>query len=142
MSKEIVTRVIDALEKLRIDHMVVGSFSTSVWGFPRSTKDADFVVELGQTPVAALMTELGPDFQLESQMSFETITATMRYRVLHRQAGFLIELFLLSNDPHDQARFARRVQGKIDERRAFVPEWGTGNQNCDCPNVRARRISL
>jgi hypothetical protein len=118
---EFVTSVIDALEKLHIPYMAVGSFSVNVYGKPRSTKDADFVIELGQTPVNSLSRELGDAFVLDPQMSFETITATSRYRLRHKESLFLIEIFLLSDDAHDRERFSRRVQGDIGGRRAFVP---------------------
>lgn len=118
---EFVTRVIDALEKLQIPYMAVGSFSVNVYASPRSTKDADFVVEFGNSTIGDVTKELGGDFAHEPQMSFETITATTRYRLRHRETLFLIELFFLSNDLHDRERFARRVQGDIGGRRAFVP---------------------
>jgi hypothetical protein len=118
---EFVTRVIDALEKNAVPYMAVGSFSSNVYGKPRSTKDADFVVELGDTPLSRVVSDIGPHFVLESQMSFETVTSTSRYRLHHRDTKFLIELFMLSDDPHDRERFRRRVAGEIGGRRAFVP---------------------
>ena len=33
----------------------------------------------------------------------------------------MIELFLLSNDPHDRERFARRTRLPVEGREAFVP---------------------
>jgi hypothetical protein len=118
---DFVVRVIAALEANGVPYMTVGSFSTNVYGKPRSTKDADFVVELGNVNVSKLATDIGPDFRLESQMSFETVTSTTRYRLHHRDTQFLVELFLLSDDPHDRERFRRRVAGDIGGQRAFVP---------------------
>jgi hypothetical protein len=118
---DMVLRVIDALEKLNVPYMTVGSFSSNVYGQPRSTKDADFVIELTHVTITALAQQIGTDFVLDPQMSFETISATMRYRLKHRDSAFLIELFLLSDDPHDRSRFARRVPGDIGGRRVFVP---------------------
>ena len=55
----------------------------------------------------------GPPFQLDPQMSFETVTATSRY-VLHLADDlFSVELFLLSDDAHDLERFARRRREHI-----------------------------
>jgi hypothetical protein len=122
MAMEFVTIVIAALEKLQIRYMVVGAFSSNVYGEPRSTKDADFVIELKNQSLDLLVKEIGADFKLDPQISFETITSTMRYRLAHQSTGFTIELFLLSNDPHDQARFGRRLQRNIgDGRSTFVP---------------------
>jgi hypothetical protein len=118
---DFVLRVVDALERLSIPYMAVGSFSTNVYGNPRSTKDADFVLELGNHSMTELSKLIGADFTLDSQMSFETVTSTMRYRMFHQSGTFSIEFFMLSDDPHDQARFARRVRGLIGGRPAFVP---------------------
>jgi hypothetical protein len=114
-------RVIDALERLAVPYMAVGSFSSNVYGIPRATKDVDVVVDLGEASIGTLAAEIGDDFVLDPQMSFESITGTMRYRITHRGEAFLVEIFLLSEDPHDQARFQRRVTRKIGERTAFVP---------------------
>lgn len=43
-----VTRaMIDALNAAGVPYLLVGSFSSSYYGIPRSTRDADFVIELG-----------------------------------------------------------------------------------------------
>lgn len=118
---EFVVRVVRALDKLNVPYMAVGSFSTNIYSTPRSTKDADFVVELGDVPISAIAAELGPEFQLDPQMSFETITATMRYRFRHHDTAFVVELFLLSHDAHDQARFSRRIKATLNELPVYFP---------------------
>jgi hypothetical protein len=101
--------------------MLVGSFATNVYGVPRSTQDADIVVQLRPGDLTALVARLGPPFRLDPQMTFETVTATNRY-VLHLdESPFTIELFLLSNDPHDLERFARRRRERIPEGEVFIP---------------------
>jgi len=118
---EIVSRVIDALNQSAIPYMLVGSFSSNLYGVPRSTRDADFVLQLESTPINTLVSLLGPDYRLDPQMSFETVTATTRYKLHHTATAFTIELFLLSPDPHDQLRFARRLQTVFNARHVFVP---------------------
>jgi hypothetical protein len=118
---EIVSAVASALNQLNIPYMLVGSFSSNYYGLPRSTKDADFVVQIEHqvlNPFAAL---LGPEFDLDRQMSFETITSTMRYRLRHTRSAFMIELFELSSDPHDQMRFSRRKKTPFLDTEVFVP---------------------
>jgi hypothetical protein len=118
---DFVKQVVAALENLSIPYMAVGSFSSNVYGRPRSTKDADFVAELGQTPIGRLVAEIGTGVVLDPQMSFETITGTSCYRLRHPATGFMVELFLLSDDAHDRARFARRAQGQVLGRPVNVP---------------------
>jgi len=108
MSDDAVLAVIDALEELAIGYMLVGSFSTNAYGMPRSTEDADFVVQLGETAIATLASRLKPSFTLDPQSGFEMVTATTKYILQYNETAFTIELFLLSSDPHDLARFERR----------------------------------
>src|SRR5438093_8148109 len=99
-SGNVATLAVDALEAARLPYMVVGSLSSNVYGIPRSTKDADIVVEFGGLSLADLMRHLGAGFELEPQMSFETITGTYRHRIRYKDSSFMIEFFLLINDPH------------------------------------------
>lgn len=117
---DFVRRVVETLNRQGIPYMAVGSFSSNVYGKPRSTKDADFVIELGDRDITQFARDLGSDFSLDPQMSFETITSTMRYRLVHQESRFMVELFLLSGDSHDQERFRRRVAGDLGGFNAYV----------------------
>jgi hypothetical protein len=101
--------------------MIVGSFSTNFYGIVRSTHDADFVVQLEPGAITALAKHLGPSFRLDPQMSFESVTATRRYVLDVADSPFTIELFLLSDDPHDQERFARRRHERLGDCDVVVP---------------------
>jgi hypothetical protein len=102
-------RVIDAIETAGASYMVVGALSSNIFGVLRSTKDADIVVEFGHRSIREIMANLDSQFRLEPQMRFETITGTARYIINVADSAFVVEIFRLSNDPHDQERFRRRL---------------------------------
>jgi hypothetical protein len=105
----IVSRVLAALNQADIAHMIVGSFARNYYADPRSTKDADLVLAVTSgSYLESFLGALGADFSLSEQMTFETNTGTFRSTLAHRESGFEIELFHLSNDPYDQERFRRR----------------------------------
>ena len=112
---------VNALNTLPIPYMVVGSFSSNVYGLPRSTKDADFVIQCDEKTITRIATSLGSEFKLDPQMTFETITGTYRYKFYPPHSQFVIEFFVLSNDPHDQERFSRKVRAEVTGVQAFVP---------------------
>jgi hypothetical protein len=112
--------VIDALEALGICYMVVGSFASNVYGVPRATYDADFVLELGDLSIRVLADRLGPPFRLDPQLSFETVTMTRRHVLEVVGIPFKIELFYLSDEPHDQERFRRRRRVELLGRQVFL----------------------
>jgi hypothetical protein len=114
-------RVADALAKSQIHYMLAGSFSSNYYGIPRSTKDADFVVELMSGVGSDFMNLLGADFEADPQLSFETNTGTYRQIIQHKESPFKVELFLLSRDAHDQARFSRRVKVEAFNRQLWLP---------------------
>ena len=120
-SDELTSRVIDALNASQIPYMLVGSLSTNVYGIPRATRDADFVVQASSQSIAELARKLGSPFRLDPQISFETITGTTRYVFTVADVTFKIEMFLLSDDPYDQTRFARRVTRDVDGKIVCLP---------------------
>jgi hypothetical protein len=54
-------------------------------------------------------------------MSFEGITGTMRHIVDHPATPFRVELFELSDDPHDLERFERRQQKDFEGMPVWFP---------------------
>jgi hypothetical protein len=118
---EIVAAVLTALNAEGIPYMLVGSLSSNAYGIPRSTKDAGFVVQLGNASLSKLASKLPPGFRLEAQIGFETITSTTRYRMHYEPLPFMIEFFEVSDDPHDQLRFKSRVENQHAGVKSFLP---------------------
>jgi hypothetical protein len=119
--KEATVAIINAPNAQEIPYILVGSFSISFYGIPRLTQDADFVISIGNSSLAELAQHLGKDFQLDSQMSFETVTMTRRTEIRVVDSPFKIELFHLSSDPHDQERFRRRRKELYLDREVYLP---------------------
>lgn len=105
---EVAARFVAAFNSLGIDYFMAGSYSSNYYGVPRATKDADFVAVLSGK-VTALAGFLGDGFVLDPQTSFEGITGTLRDIFEIPSVPFKVEVFHLSDDPHDQSRFSRRV---------------------------------
>jgi hypothetical protein len=113
--------VIDALNACGVAYMLVGSFSTNVYGIPRSTKDADFVLQLHGDFPPGFHERLGNGFEIDPQLKFEANTGTHKQEMRFAGTPFTVELFRLSDDPFDQERFRRRVAVKVLGRETFVP---------------------
>ena len=139
--------VAKALETYGIPFLLSGSFASNYYGIPRSTRDADFVLQSQHAVGPELAKQLGEDFLLEPQLSFETNTGTFRQVLRHKQKTFKVELFLLSQDAHDQARFSRRRAVQLFERRLWLPapedvlitklRWARGKDKDDARDVMA-----
>jgi hypothetical protein len=107
-SFEALIQVIRVLQNHEIPYLLVGAFSSNVYGYPRATKDADIVIDYREGILSKICESLGNDFKLEPQTGFEMMTGTIRNILTYTPTKFEIELFRLGNDPHHQARFARR----------------------------------
>jgi len=138
-------QIVDALDACGIPYLLSGSFASNVYGIPRSTKDADFVIQSSRGVGSDFEKKLGNDFQLDPQLSFETVTGTYKQLVRHSKASFRIEIFLLSQDPHDQERFARRRQENLFGRKVWLLSaedsiisklrWSRGKDEDDIRNI-------
>lgn len=113
--------VIDALLAEQIPFLVVGSYSSNVYGIPRSTKDADLVIELGGKSLLSLNDHFPESLHLDPQLRFESATGTTRNVITVDDSAFSIELFRLSEDAHDQERFRRRVKAHVEGRDVWIP---------------------
>lgn len=116
-SEQPVARLIEALEQAGVGYMLVGAFSSNLYGVPRSTDDADVVVEFESFNLVEFCVSLGPEYVLDRQMMIEGFTGSVRNVITFSPTGFHIEIFRLGDDPHHRERFARR-------RRHHIPETG------------------
>jgi len=107
---EALLSVLGLLERLEMSYMVTGSYATNVYGLPRSTKDADVIVEAPAESVSAVLDQLELPLRADPQMLFETVTASRRWIIGVDGSPFVIEVFLLNNHGFDRSRFDRRLR--------------------------------
>ncbi len=106
---DIVIRFAGLLDRAGIPFMIVGAFSSNIYGIERNTQDADFVVQLPAGAMGRLTALLKPNFRLDPQMAFEGVASMTRYYVVaHVQPYFKIEVFLMNDDAFSRGEFQRR----------------------------------
>ena len=137
-------QIVDALDACGIPYLLSGSFASNFYGIPRSTKDADFVIQ-SKGVGSEFEKKLGNDFLLDPQLTFETVTGMYKQLVRHAKRNFRIEIFLLSDDPHDRERFARRRHENLFGRNVWLLSaedsiisklrWSRGKDEDDIRNI-------
>lgn len=75
-SFEALGSVLQALQTLEIPYMLVGSFSSNFYSYPRATKDADIEIAYSEGDLKRIRQSLDEEFRIDMQMSFETLTRT------------------------------------------------------------------
>jgi hypothetical protein len=117
-----VVAMIGVLESLQIPYMISGSLATNLYGVPRASEDADIVLQIeGSGRLRDIAAQLPAELYLSPQATFETVTASQKYECRLRGSTFRIELFLLTADPYDQNRFARRYYIQTSYGAIWVP---------------------
>ncbi len=84
-ASQCIAATIRAMNELGVPHMLTGSLASNIYGLPRMSKDADFVVELAARSIEELARHVAPDLTLDPQPAFETATLTHREAVAERR---------------------------------------------------------
>ena len=119
--EDAVAALLDLLNAHGVPYMIVGSFSSNRYGVPRATHHAHFVIGSTVKNWIECLATLPAEFEIDPQASFEMVTATNRQIIEIPSLPFTIELFELSNDEHDQLRFARRKKLTLLGRDCYLP---------------------
>jgi hypothetical protein len=113
--QELLTRVVEVLDRVGIEYMLTGSIVSSFQGNPRSTHDIDVVVQLPSSDVPALLAAFpGPRFYLDEVSVRQAIARRDMFNLLDADTGYKVDFWLLTDQPFDRERFARKTAEVID----------------------------
>jgi hypothetical protein len=107
---DIVREVTAAFDRLGIAYALGGSWASSFYGEPRSTRDADIAVDPFPGREAELVKSFGPDYYL----SLEAVTQALRdrstFNIINTIAGFKVDVFVRKETSYSRSVLERRVQ--------------------------------
>jgi hypothetical protein len=107
--RDLLIRVVEALEQSGIDYMVTGSLASSFHGEPRSTHDIDLVIDLHPEHAAALADRFPPPaFHLDPEALARAIAQKNLACLLDVNEGDKVDFWMLTEEPFDRERFSRR----------------------------------
>ncbi|HXE54139.1 MAG TPA: hypothetical protein VN541_14045 [Tepidisphaeraceae bacterium] len=116
--QELLAKVAQVLQQAGLEFMITGSFVSSMQGEPRASHDIDVVVELTQTGASALLAAFtSPDYYLDEHAIRSAMNAQGAFRqfnLLDISQGNKVDFWILSDDPFDQSRFARKHVDSIE----------------------------
>lgn len=119
--QELLAKATEVLTAAGIDYMVTGSMASSVQGEPRFSHDIDLVVALKREHISVLLRHFPPpDYYLSEPAMIAAIDQRQMFNVLAVNGGEKIDFWMLTQEPFDQSRFARRQWAEIDELRVSV----------------------
>jgi hypothetical protein len=106
---KLLKRVIHVLDELGIGYMMTGSLASSMQGAPRLTHDIDLVVALPSEDCERLFRAFDPAcYYLSRQAMDEAVRLGRMFNLLEYAGGDKVDFWMLTDEPFDQSRFARR----------------------------------
>jgi hypothetical protein len=107
--QELLKRVVQTLDGLQVEYMVTGSVTSSLQGEPRSTHDLDLVVGLTEAAADRLRAAFpSSDFYLSEQAIREALEHRTMFNLVDLAGGDKVDFWILTDEPFDRSRFARR----------------------------------
>jgi hypothetical protein len=110
---DIALRVTAALENRGIGYFLGGSLASSFQGEPRATNDIDLVVDLEESQVEGLASELGADFDVDEMALRRAAAEKTSWNVIFLPTATKIDLFVLRGSPFDRSEFLRRQRVEV-----------------------------
>jgi hypothetical protein len=107
--------VAEILESLDIPYLVGGSVASGIWGEMRYTQDIDLVADIQENQIELLVNAFSPRFYISEVAIREAIKSGYSFNLIDNQTGWKIDIFILTPDPFEQSKFARRKQISVDE---------------------------
>lgn len=121
MSDELTLSVIKKLDSENIPYILVGSYSSNVYGKYREPVDADFEIKLDGISVKELTHQLTPEIWIDPGVRFEPVSGTQRCIASLHGIPFRVEFFISNDDLHNQERFYRRRLTDLHGHQVWVP---------------------
>lgn len=106
---EILGPVIKRLEAAEIPYMMVGSFVSSYHGRPRSTFDADVVIDANADQLRWFIDSLAEsDYYRDLSDAIEALKTRSMFNVLHNNSNWKFDFIFVPRDAFGESQFSRR----------------------------------
>jgi hypothetical protein len=107
----LLTRIVEALDSAGIPYMLTGSLASSLQGEPRASHDIDLVIDIALDDVACVTRALSaPEVYLDEHAVSDATRRRTMFNLIDSSSGDKADFWLLTDDPYDRERFARRMR--------------------------------
>jgi len=106
--------VVRTLEHLRIPYMVTGSVASSFHGRPRSTHNADIVIDPSPEQLDALVDRLdAARYYVDAASARDAFGRRLQFNAIETRSAFKIDLILRKDRPWSHEELARRQAAEL-----------------------------
>ena len=108
--QELLRRIIQILDRAKIQYMITGSVASSLQGEPRSTHDIDMVIAIEESKAHKLAEALpSPEFYLDVNSILDAISRQSMFNIIDLKTGDKVDFWILTDEDFDQSRFSRKI---------------------------------
>jgi hypothetical protein len=107
--QELLKRVVQVLNEQQIPYMATGSVVSSSQGEPRASHDIDLILSLSPPSIPALLAAFPPpSYYLSKEAIEDALRSRTMFNLLALDEGDKVDFWMLTDEPFDQTRFARK----------------------------------
>ena len=107
--------VIRVLDTLGVDYLISDSLASSFHGIPRSTHDADLLVDLSSDDVLPLVRAIESSFYVDEDRVREAVERRSSFNVIFLKTMFKVDIFVLPAGPLAREEMRRRKRVVLDD---------------------------
>lgn len=120
---ELLQRVTEVFEGLKIPYLVTGSIASMAYGEPRLTNDIDIVAGISEKHIPSLISAFPQEqFYISEDMIKEAIRHHGQFNIIHPASGLKVDVIIRKDTVFDQSRFkrARKISAGESYEAAFA----------------------
>jgi hypothetical protein len=110
---EFLEKLIGLIEAAGIPYAVCGSLSSSLYGQPRATNDADIIIAPTQEQLDKLLKSLKTGYYISNEAAIEAMKNRLMFNVIDNKLGWKADLIFRKDSPHQLSEFNRRIRAKL-----------------------------
>jgi hypothetical protein len=111
--EDFIQTVIQKLNEQDIPYMLSGSFSSSLHGRPRATKDVDIVIAPTEEQVLNFAENLGGSYYVSLAAVREAFAHNSTFNVIDNESGWKVDFIIRKDRPFSHKEFQRRCVAQI-----------------------------
>lgn len=117
---EVLLEVVAILERLGVPYYLGGSYASGMHGVPRSTRDADLVVEMSAAQAHDFTIALGTSYYADADMMTSSIKSGISFNIVHLSTQFKIDFYPVGTSRLRKSEMERRSRQPLGGREVFL----------------------
>lgn len=111
--KDFLQRLVKMLDDNRIPYMFSGSIGSGFHGQPRSTNDADIIIDPSSDNLTSFVHSLGPDYYVSKEAAIQALNDNSMFNIIDIKTGWKADLIIRKKRAYSKQEFSRRKNANL-----------------------------